>query len=174
MKKSLEKEVNFRNEQMSLTFDIISDLHLDFHLKQNANEKKYDAFCKNKLFDEGFEHGEILLIAGDLSHYNNQTKAFFEYLVKKYYKELFFVTGNHDMYLINKKQEKKYKNSQARLTELKEMFKDNEKIHYLDGDIVGFHKDGYSINTPEISKEDALSKIGDKKFKNIDELLEFL
>jgi len=121
-----------------MKFDIISDLHLDFHIKPNANENKMFTFCKNKMFDEGHKHGEILIVAGDLSHYNSQTKAFFEFLVKYFYKELFFVTGNHDMYLINMNQEKKYGNSDARLIELKEMFKDNDKIHMLDGDIVEY------------------------------------
>lgn len=124
-----------------MNFDIISDLHLDFFLNHTSslNEKKLVRYCKDVLFYEGHIHSEVLLVAGDIGHYNYQAKVLFEYLVKHYYKKIFFVVGNHDYYLISTNIEKKYGNSRNRVQELKDMFKDNEDIHLLDGDIIEYN-----------------------------------
>lgn len=91
------------------------------------------------MYEEGHEVGDVLIVAGDLGHYNNQTKAFFEFLIDTRYKKIFCVAGNHDLYLVSKEQKKKYDSkSWNRIIELKEMFKDNNDIHFLDGDIVEY------------------------------------
>lgn len=124
-----------------MKFDITSDLHLDFFLnfRTSLNDKKLSRYCSEVLFSEGHVHSEVLLVAGDLGHYNYQAKALFEYLVKHYYKKVIFVVGNHDYYLISNNIIQKYGNSRNRVKELKEMFADNENIHMLDGDIIEYN-----------------------------------
>lgn len=102
--------------------DYISDLHLDFHIKHNGNYSKWESHTH--LFLEGLlpdNKGEILIIAGDLSHYNIQSKWCLEYFSKQY-SHVFFVLGNHDYYLVSHGQRKKYKNkSKEREFELMSM-----------------------------------------------------
>lgn len=99
--------------------DYISDLHLDFHVRVNSNQKKYEENTYN--FLQGLlpsNKGEILIIAGDISHYNRQSYMALKYFSEQY-DHVFFVTGNHDYYLISGEQEKKYKkNSMNREMEL--------------------------------------------------------
>ena len=123
-----------------MKIDFLSDLHLDFWCKPNANAKRFETFCTHTMFDEGHEYGEVLIVAGDLGHYNNQTKIFFEFLIETRYKKIFCVAGNHDLYLINKSQKKKYDSkSMNRIKELTEMFKDNNDIYFLDGDVIEYN-----------------------------------
>jgi len=84
---------------------------------------------------KGFTPGEVLIIAGDLGHYNQQT-MFLLIELKKLYKEIIVTFGNHDLYLVNNSQISKYKaNSEARLEELKEICEGLD-IHFLDGKVV--------------------------------------
>ncbi len=93
-----------------MKIDYISDLHLDFYVRHNGNEIKYKRntveFLETLLPDE---LGEVLVIAGDISHYNRQSYIALEYF-SQVYERVFFVTGNHDYYLISSEQSKKYKN----------------------------------------------------------------
>ena len=117
--------------------DIISDIHMDFYIKEtDTNKPKFkkhiEDFVKNILCAKD---GEILIIAGDTSHYNEQTKALLQEL-KKYYKNIFIVFGNHSLYLVSKSQSEKYNyKSTNRLNELKDMCKDIG-VHFLDGNVV--------------------------------------
>lgn len=119
-----------------MLLDTISDLHIDFYIRADGvlNDDAIKTYCNNELFAPNHKHAEILIVAGDLSHYNFQTKAVLEYLQKEYYTKVFFVTGNHDLYLVNDQ----YKTSQQRVKELKGMFKRNKNIHLLDGDILEY------------------------------------
>ena len=99
--------------------DYISDLHLDFYIRMNSNEKKYREqtrnFCESLLPNE---KGKVLVIAGDISHYNRQSKYALEFFSEQYDKVL-FTLGNHDYYLISSEQEKRYNhNSMNREMEL--------------------------------------------------------
>ncbi|UYB48783.1 metallophosphoesterase [Lysinibacillus capsici] len=105
-----------------MKIDYISDLHLDFHIKYNGNYEKWEN--KTQLFLEKLSpdtKGEVLVIAGDLSHYNIQSKWCLEYFSKQY-EHVFFVLGNHDYYLVSNGQRDKYKkNSKAREYELQSL-----------------------------------------------------
>lgn len=102
-----------------MKIDYISDLHMDFHVKVNSNEGKYKYNTRRflqELLPE--ELGEVLVIAGDLSHYNRQSYWVLEYFSEQY-KRVFYCLGNHDYYLVSGEQEKKYKdNSMNREMEL--------------------------------------------------------
>ena len=53
-----------------MLIDYVSDLHLDFWYNPN---KSPDNFIKSVLKPKG---GDVLILAGDLSHYNWQVKVF--------------------------------------------------------------------------------------------------
>jgi len=102
-----------------MKIDYISDLHLDFYVRHNGNEIKYKRntldFLESLLPDK---LGEVIVIAGDISHYNRQSYWTLEYFSQKY-EQVFFVFGNHDYYLISNKQRKEYRlNSKNREFEL--------------------------------------------------------
>ncbi|WIL40238.1 metallophosphoesterase (plasmid) [Kurthia sp. YJT4] len=105
-----------------MNIDYISDLHLDFYVEPEGNQEKYTAKTRDflqKLLPETL--AEVLVIAGDLSHFNQQSFDTLQFF-SEYYKQVFFVFGNHDYYLISKKQRRKYhETSSERETELLEM-----------------------------------------------------
>ena len=118
-----------------MKIDYISDLHLDHWVNKLNDSPK----GRNKIVDFVAnlypQDGDILIIAGDLGHYNSQVKTMLE-IFKGLYKEVFVVSGNHDMYLVSSGQESKYNyNSLERLSELEENCKELG-IHYLDGQVV--------------------------------------
>lgn len=125
-----------------MKIDIISDLHADFYVRMHKGlkEKNVLKFIEN-MYEENHECGEVLMVAGDISHYNTLTKRVLELLLEvKGYKKIFFVLGNHDYYLISNNAKHRYRNnSKNRINEVKEMFSENPDIHYLDGEIVEYN-----------------------------------
>lgn len=118
-------------------FDLISDIHLDFwveyssnHIKQN---QRLDKFVHIILPEEP---SELLVIAGDLGHYNKQNFIFLEKL-KEHYKYILLVAGNHDYYLVTKSIKNKYKrNSIHRFQEMKIMAEQIPGVLFLDGNTI--------------------------------------
>lgn len=102
-----------------MKIDYISDLHLDFYIRLKGKwEQKALSFLTSLL---PAEKGEVLIIAGDLSHYNIQSFFALE-LFSTHYKQVIFVLGNHDYYLVANRQMKKYSSkSIEREIELKQM-----------------------------------------------------
>lgn len=84
----------------AMKIDYISDLHLDFYIKVTGNADRdranvieiIEALLPEQL-------GDVLVIAGDLSHHNVQSYEILAYC-SELYSQLFFVLGNHDYYLI--------------------------------------------------------------------------
>lgn len=110
----------------------ISDLHLDFHIGNFAYRKKISKLAEKILPEE--KGGDILIVPGDISHYNSLSVEFLKEL-KKYFKEIFVTSGNHDMYLISQNALNKYKyNSFLRIEEFKKMCEDNG-IFYMEGNV---------------------------------------
>lgn len=99
----------------------ISDLHLDFHAQFSKNQIKWKQRTEefvSKLIDTDEGERDVLVIAGDLSHFNSQSiwalKQF-----SNHYNRIFITYGNHDMYLVSNSQASKYKhNSKNRVDEL--------------------------------------------------------
>ena len=131
-----------------MKIDYISDLHLDFHVKHDGNQlkwiKKTNDFL-NSLLPE--EKGEVLIIAGDLSHYNLQSKWLLEFFSDEYEK-VFFTIGNHDLYLISDNQRKKYGGSKFKVYELLEMISHLPNVHLLlDYNVVNYKGIKFSGST---------------------------
>lgn len=125
--------------------DYISDLHLDFYIKHSGNYKKWEfkthEFLKSLLPNK---LGNILVIAGDLSHYNIQSYWTVEYF-SKIYEHVFVVYGNHDYYLISNGQRKKYKNDSVnRVAELSNMLTELDNVTVLE-DFEVREYNGYKI-----------------------------
>jgi predicted phosphodiesterase len=120
-----------------MKIDYISDVHIDFFVKEINQEipkfeKKMKDFVIELLPDKT---GDVLIVAGDISHYRSQTEYFLKYL-KEIYPNVLFTHGNHDMYLISDRQRKRYDyNSFEKLKELKEIAERTGTV-YLDGDVV--------------------------------------
>lgn len=119
-----------------MKIDITSDLHLDMHF----NPAK--ALKKSKLkvfFDKILEtrESDILVVSGDLGHYNYQIANIFQYIRDNYYTHIVCVLGNHDYYLLNKTQVQKYnRNSFNRVEELRGMLNSIKGVHCLNGNVV--------------------------------------
>jgi UDP-2,3-diacylglucosamine pyrophosphatase LpxH len=124
--------------EKKMKIDYTSDLHIDFWLEQELNEDiLVSSLIHKNLFSKA--NGEVLLIGGDIGHYNEQNVKFLELLLRIYdYKHIFFVLGNHDYYLINHQWEKYKGNSFARIDELKQMLEPFEHITLLDGDVCAY------------------------------------
>ncbi|QDS35020.1 metallophosphoesterase [Brevibacillus brevis] len=121
---------------MSKGFDLISDVHLDFWVKvENPLHKmvpQIKSSIKGILPDI---HNKVIVIAGDLGHYNWQNKLFIEEL-KHFYEHILIVAGNHDYYLVSANQEKQNRGrSINRIIEMKEICSLLTNVHYLDGEI---------------------------------------
>ncbi len=122
-----------------MTIDILSDLHIDFYFKHKlatisteAVKSIYDSiFTDNKKRQCGY----VLIIAGDLGHYNFQNIEVLKILQKEYYKHIICVLGNHDYYLIGS-QRNNYNNSFDRAYEMKNLINAQTNMYCLDGDII--------------------------------------
>lgn len=117
--------------------DCTSDLHFDMHVKINNPEYKQEKDF-NVLFERIIpeNNSDILLISGDLGHYNFQNE-FALTILRKWYKHILFVAGNHDLYLVSQSQSNLYHHdSFERLIEMKELANKIEGVHFLDGNTV--------------------------------------
>lgn len=123
-----------------MKIDYISDLHIDFWFEKEkalTEEVLKISYIHKNIFHNA--EGEILLIAGDLGHYNHQNIEFLELLLKVYgYKHIFFVLGNHDYYTIAKERERFKADSSLRIKELKDMLLCHKNITLLDGQICDY------------------------------------
>lgn len=108
----------------------VSDLHLDF-LTSSFTEKKSMA-----LYDRiiGVE-SDVLVIAGDLSHYISQSKTFLS-ACSKHNKHVLFVPGNHELYNISDKQRAEYTTLTSKMDKLKNEVSHLTNVHILQGDHV--------------------------------------
>ena len=113
----------------------ISDLHVDFYVR-NTNENSIKKFIKRYLKPEG---GDILIIAGDISHYNKQIEMTLEEL-SNYYNFIVFVLGNHEMYLVSRSQREKYNYmSSRRIEEIEEWSFRQKNIFLLNGSTININ-----------------------------------
>lgn len=117
-----------------MTFTIFGDTHFDRHFKPSH-------LISDDMFDEKFKAtfeaspADVLLIPGDIGHYNTQNLECLKHL-RRYYDRIVVTFGNHDYYLINEEAISLYQNSQARVEEMKIMIDAAEGIDYVDGNIV--------------------------------------
>ena len=142
-----------------MTIDILSDLHLDFYF---LTENLVDVELVRSIFDPIFlvnqrEVGDVLVIAGDIGHYNHQNIQVLKIFQTLYYKHIVCVLGNHDYYLIDYSVQKEYhKNSFNRVEEMREMINKERNIYCLNGDVVEI--DGVRFGGCDSSYNDAYLK----------------
>jgi len=104
-----------------MTIDIISDIYLNFYARFNRVKTK--AFVEKLIKSKRDKIFEVLVIAGDIGHYNDDNFYIIELLSKRYEK-IFIIWGNHDLYLLSTQHREKYNyNSFNRLNEFKVMVK---------------------------------------------------
>jgi metallophosphoesterase superfamily enzyme len=121
-----------------MTIDILSDIHIDSYFNHNNTLEK-DAV--DSIFKPIFTNNstrkpaDILVIAGDLGHYNIQNIQMLE-IFRTHYSNIIIVLGNHDYYLINDTQVDNYKTSFNRVNEFKQMLKKLDNVFCLDGNVV--------------------------------------
>ena len=118
-----------------MKIDILSDLHIDsWHSPETTIQDR-----KFKIIFEPFlpkEKGEVLVIAGDIGHYNKQNIDILKRLRDLYGYKIIYVWGNHDYYLVSKNQIQKYKNSLEKVIEFRNTINNEPDIYHLDGNII--------------------------------------
>lgn len=128
-----------------MKFAILGDTHFDFWLLTNFKEKHFHLQFR-KLLESA--EAEVLLIPGDIGHYNAQNLQCLQYM-RQYFDRIVVTFGNHDYYLITNSVREKYKYrnpnrpSEERVAEMKKMIEDAEGIDYVDGNIIDI--DGIKI-----------------------------
>jgi predicted phosphodiesterase len=70
---------------------IISDIHLDIWIN-------FSSLSPQEIAERTLEDGELLLVAGDIGHDNQQNLAFLQE-AKRRYRRVIAVIGNHDLYV---------------------------------------------------------------------------
>lgn len=118
-----------------MNISYINDLHIDHWVKWNPSQEKYKArvqkFIQDLIYRSNIENKEVMIIAGDISHFNFINKWVLEVFNEQFEKTL-VVTGNHDYYLISKNQKRKYKNSSMyRAIEMAEIVDDLGNVTYF-------------------------------------------
>lgn len=121
-----------------LSVSILSDVHFDSYFPSYGVTET----IVRKLFDpiftpDGREPADVLVIAGDLGHYNGQSYTIIKMLREIYFKHIICVLGNHDYYLINRIQMDDYDlNSFKRVQEMRGLINSIDGVHCLDGNVV--------------------------------------
>jgi len=93
--------------------DILSDLHLDFYFKPHLTTAENVASFFELIFTDHKTRkiGDVLIIAGDIGHYNKQNIEVLKTLQKEFYKHIICVLGNHDYYLIGSESKYTFENN---------------------------------------------------------------
>ena len=135
-----------------MKIDILSDTHFDFYF-QNGNYKKENVVEFFKKIIDINNIGNVLVIAGDLGHYNDQNIRMLK-ILKEFYKNIVCVLGNHDYYLIGKENKAQFEDSFERVENMRELINQEAGMYCLDGWVVeiegvkfggcdGWYNDGY-------------------------------
>jgi len=125
-----------------MTLSILSDLHLDFYFKsfkQTQEEVKafFDPIFTPIVEGEKIESSDVLVVAGDLGHYNSENVKIIGYLRELYFKHIVCVLGNHDYYLINRIAMDDYEmNSYNRAQELRKLLNAIDGVYCLNGNVI--------------------------------------
>lgn len=135
-----------------MKIDILSDVHFDYYFHHQKWKKDEVIEFYKKIID--LENiGDVLVIAGDVGHYNDQNIRILK-ILKQFYKNIICVLGNHDYYLVGKENKSLFKDSFERVENMRELINAQDGIYCLNGDIVeidgvkfggcdGWYNDGY-------------------------------
>jgi DNA repair exonuclease SbcCD nuclease subunit len=118
-----------------MKIDYFSDPHFDayFSPKRALNEKAFKSFYEPYILANERKLGEVLIIAGDLSHDNKLSLQALKYL-KSYYSHIVCVLGNHDYYLSTTQQCNQFATSFERVKKMRELINNEEGLYCLGGD----------------------------------------
>lgn len=121
-----------------MKISVLSDIHIDFYT--NPNKNKIQGQLERSLYGllDDSEDVEVLIIAGDISHYNHQIKLLKVIAERWNYKKIFCVLGNHDFYLVSQSQKKKYENSVNRAQAWYDYEDPDGIVKILNGNIVEY------------------------------------
>jgi metallophosphoesterase superfamily enzyme len=116
-----------------MKISVLSDIHLDFYIVPGGSEssikRKLKVLFKDTLTDSS--DVEVLIVAGDITHYPYQMHIL-DLLAETFnYKKVICVTGNHELYLVSNSQRATYSDSKAKLKEYLEYSSD--KVVMLNG-----------------------------------------
>lgn len=121
---------------------IMGDTHFDFYFSSNSSSISERLFHLKIGYHLENIGADVLIIAGDLGHYNAQNIQALR-LLKKYVERIIVTFGNHDYYLISKSIVSKYQyksgrlgGSHERVAEMKVMIEDEDGIEYVDGNVI--------------------------------------
>ncbi|MDH4943965.1 metallophosphoesterase [Sulfurimonas sp. C5] len=118
--------------------DILSDVHFDSYF---PIKRKYEKEEVKKFFDPFFlqnnrKVGEVLILAGDIGHWNDQNIAILKIIKDEYYKYIVCVLGNHDYYLNRIQQDDYDENSYERVKEMRKLINAEDGMYCLDGNVI--------------------------------------
>jgi len=122
-----------------MKIDILSDLHLDFYFKPHLTTSENIISLFRPIFtDTGTkEIGDILIIAGDIGHYNEQNIEVLKIFQKKFYKHIICILGNHDYYLVNSEAKYTFENdSFKRVEDMRKLINQEKNMYCLDGEVI--------------------------------------
>ncbi len=152
---------------MKMKIGYLSDIHIDFYVKPNKEKLLENFVCSLKP-----AYYDILIIAGDIGHYNHQNIALLRFF-KKYTANLVVTLGNHEFYLVSDRMKKKYRRSSLqKVEEFKKLCQTNDII-FLDMkviDIGGVRIGGGYLwyDLQKIDKEFWKKHISDAKYVYLD------
>jgi len=122
-----------------MKIDILSDLHLDFYFKPHLTTVENVTSFFGVVFTDNDtrEIGDVLIIAGDIGHYNEQNIEVLKIFQKKFYKQIICVLGNHDYYLVDGEAKYTFENdSFKRVEDMRNLINQEENMYCLDGEII--------------------------------------
>ena len=122
-----------------MKIDILSDLHLDFYFKPHLTTSENIISLFRGIFtdNETREIGDVLIIAGDIGHYNEQNIKILKIFQKEFYKHIVCVLGNHDYYLVNSEARYTFENdSFKRVKHMRELINQEKNIYCLNGEVI--------------------------------------
>ena len=119
--------------------DILSDLHLDFYFKPHLTTSENIASLFGDIFTDNNTRkvGDVLIIAGDIGHYNEQNIEVLKIFQEKFYKHIICVLGNHDYYLIDSEAKYTFENdSFKRVKDMRSLINQEKNMYCLDGEVI--------------------------------------
>lgn len=122
-----------------MKIDILSDLHLDFYFKPHLTISKNIISLFREIFTDNETRaiGDVLIIAGDIGHYNEQNIKILKIFQKEFYKHIVCVLGNHDYYLVNSEARYTFENdSFKRVKHMRELINQEKNIYCLNGEVI--------------------------------------
>ena len=119
--------------------DILSDLHLDFYFKPHLTTSENIISLFGDIFTDNNtrEIGDVLIIAGDIGHYNEQNIKVLKIFQEKFYKHIICVLGNHDYYLVDSEAKYTFEDdSFQRVEDMRKLINQEKNMYCLDGEVI--------------------------------------